>query len=60
LAVIGGLLLLLVTAASRNSLPSPVRGMVAVHLPDILAFAMVVVLGLAAAQIIVLLLSVLL
>jgi hypothetical protein len=60
LAMIGGLLLLLVTAASRNSFPSPARGMVAVGLPDILAFAMIVVLGLVAAEIVVLLLSALL
>jgi hypothetical protein len=55
LAVMGGLLLILVTAGSRNSFPSPARGMVAVSLPDILAFAMAVVLGLVVAQIVVLL-----
>jgi hypothetical protein len=55
LAVMGGLLLILVTAGSRNSFPSPARGMVAVSLPDILAFAMAVVVGLVAAQIVVLL-----
>lgn len=60
LAVIAALLLPLMAAASRNSFPSPGRGRVAVSLPDILAFAMVVVLGLAAAEIVVLLLSVLL
>jgi hypothetical protein len=57
LDVIGGLFLFLVTAASRNSLPSPVRGIVTVSVPDVLAFTMVVVLGVVAAQIVVLLLS---